>query len=221
MVAQVARREGFQELDRKFRFLQRGGEMALPTRANVLEDLVAALMEQVVVVLDYRKFKGDRTTPTVEPLSLLVHDHQLYLLGRLKDDGSLRPYRFSRIYGVTMKEQNFDYPSEAEFDPRQVFATSFGVFLQEEKPVEKVVILLDLEWKNYVQSHRWHASQRVTKDPRGLRVTLEVKLCPELRQWILGFGKSAEVLAPTKLREEIAAEFEGGAIRYRTRTDRP
>lgn len=214
MVAQVARRDGFKELDRKFLFLHRGGEAALPDRAEELDDLIEALLAEKVVVLSYVNFQGKTTRPQVEPLSLVVHEHQLYLLGR-REDGSLRPYRFARIASVTVQGRSFEYPTRAEFDPSQVFSASFGVFLQDEQPIEKIEILLDAEWKNYVLKHRWHGSQRVRKDPRGALLSLQVKVCPELKQWVLGFGRSAEVLAPPSFRAEIARELEGGANRYR------
>jgi hypothetical protein len=38
-------------------------------------------------------------------------------------------------------------------------------------------------------------------------MTLRVPLSPELRRWILGYGKDVEVLEPKSLREDIRREW--------------
>jgi predicted DNA-binding transcriptional regulator YafY len=59
-------------------------------------------------------------------------------------------------------------------------------------------------WAFYAQHHRWHDSQRITKNADGsFDLTLHVRPCPELEQWVLRFGENVEVLEPADLRTKI------------------
>jgi hypothetical protein len=62
----------------------------------------------------------------LEPLSIVVHDHQLYVVGR-DHQGGLHPHRFSRISSVDVLDDSFQYPGRTEYDPDQVFRDSFGI----------------------------------------------------------------------------------------------
>src|SRR2546423_9880773 len=106
--------ERFQDFRRQFVFLVRGGEKALPENEEVLEEVVDALQRRRPLQIRYRNFQGALRSVRIEPLSLAVYDHQLYVIGRprgregraLSAPGGGRgpqhptaphPYRFSRI----------------------------------------------------------------------------------------------------------------------------
>ena len=88
--------ERFQDSRRQFVFLVRGGEKALPEKEDVLEEVVDALQRRRGLQLRYRDFVGARKSVRIEPLSLAVYDHQLYVIGRPRG-GPTHAYRFSRI----------------------------------------------------------------------------------------------------------------------------
>lgn len=48
----------------------------------------------------------------------------------------------------------------------------------------------------------------------GIDLTMEVGGTTELKGWILGWGASAEVLAPEELRREVAEEAHKMASKY-------
>jgi len=197
------RRQGvFRDIDRKFWFWRRGGEVALLERGGLLDDVLEGVLQHKVLSIEYMRFSGALERLRVEPFSIVVHDHQLYVVGRT-DETKLHPYRFARMQSAEVLGDTFTYPSRAEYDPQKVFKDSFGIFL--DLPVQEVELLLSRRWLPYAQSHRWHDSQKVTVASDGrVHVRLRARVCPELEAWVLGFGEEAEVVAPQKLRERIA-----------------
>jgi hypothetical protein len=214
LIIRQCRRGGiFRHIERKFVFLSQGGEVSLPDESGQLDDLIEAVLHEKRVTFNYQDFGNTGSRRTVKPLSLTVYNHQLYLMARL-EEGSLRAFRFSRIKNAEVTDSTFEYPSRAEYDPEQVFASSFGVFMSDSGPVERVEVRLAPRWATHVRTHRWHRSQKATFADDEVRVTLDVHLCPEVEAWVLGFGDDAEVIAPMELRERVARKARGMAQRY-------
>lgn len=204
----------FKDIDRKFFFHERGGEAALPGNAQTLSTIVQAVLERHVLRLHYTDFEG-KVFPklNVQPLSIMVYQHQLYLIGATTKR-PVHAYRFARIRHVDVLDRRFSYPPVSAYDPRQVFQNSFGIFLDPTLPVVDVHVRLSSRWKNYVKGHRWHRTQSAQQDRDGVVVRLHVAMCEELEQWILGFGEHAEVIAPPELREKIGRRLAEAAARY-------
>jgi len=195
--------ERFQDSRRQFVFLVRGGEKALPEKEEVLEEVVDALQRRRGLQLRYRDFEGARRTVRIEPLSLAVYDHQLYVIGRPRGRPA-HPYRFSRIEAAEPAGGTFQYPDKDSYDPERVFGDSFGIFVDEKYPVENIEVSLSPRWATFVRSHRWHRSQESFVRAGRVHVRLRVRLCPEVISWILGFGPDVRVLEPVALRRRIA-----------------
>ena len=195
--------ERFQDSRRQFVFLVRGGEKSLPEKEEVLEEVVDALQRRRGLQLRYRDFKGSRRSVRIEPLSLAVYDHQLYVIGR-PHGRPAHPYRFSRIESAEAVGGTFQYPDKDSYDPERVFADSFGIFVDEEYPVQNIEISLAPRWAAFVSSHRWHRSQESFVRAGRVHVRLRVRLCPEVVAWILGFGPDARVVGPLLLKRRIA-----------------
>src|SRR5207237_699751 len=146
--------ERFQDSRRQFVFLVRGGEKALPEHEDLLEEVVDALQRRRGLQIRYRAFCAPGRSVRIEPLSLAVYDHQLYVIGRPRR-GQPHPYRFSRIEAAEAAAGTFQYPDKDSYDPERVFADSFGIFVDEKYPVENIEVSLARRWAPYVRSHRW------------------------------------------------------------------
>ena len=207
VIGRTKRGSVFKDIDRKFWFLARGGELALLDRAHLLDEVIEAVLQHRVISVEYTRFEGVTTRMRLEPLSIAVHDHQLYVVAR-GDDGRLHPYRFSRLTDVDVLDESFPYPTRSEYDPAQVFRDSFGIFLN--LPVEDVELKLAKRWASFARTHRWHTSQVVDVARDHVRVKLHVRVCPELEAWIRGFGGDVEVVAPVGLREKVERQGPAG-----------
>jgi predicted DNA-binding transcriptional regulator YafY len=212
-----SRLQARQAVERRYVFLVRGGESALPERAALLETIVDALENRQLIKLRHKSHLGKRLSATVQPLSLAIYDHQLYLLAK-PEGGVAGPYRFSRIEEATPQGKHFKYPTANEYDPELVFADSFGVFVSPRYPLEDLELELAGHWESFVDSHRWHRTQRVEHAGDKVRIFMRVRICPEVTSWILGFGEDAFVVQPKSLRQEIKRRFALAANRYGRRS---
>jgi predicted DNA-binding transcriptional regulator YafY len=199
----TAHPERFQDFRRQFVFLVRGGEKAFPEQEELLDEVVDALQRRRGLRIKYRSFDGKRQSLRIEPLSLAVYDHQLYVIGRSRA-GETHPYRFSRIEAAEAAGGTFQYPDKDRYDPERVFADSFGIFVDAKYPVQHIEVSLAPRWTTFVRSHRWHRSQESFVRGGRVHVRLRVRVCPEVIQWLLGFGADVQIIAPVALRERIA-----------------
>lgn len=208
------RGEAYGDLERKFVLAPRGGESALPEAGDALDVVIDALLENRRLRFDYTH--NDRTTDslTIEPLSLVVYDHQFYVLAK-RGDGGLYPYRFARMKKVEKLDDVFVYPLKGEYDPKSILAQGFGIHTHGTGPVEDVEVILSGAWATFALTHRWHPSQRATKLPDGrVSVVLQVRVCRELAAWILGFGEQAIVVRPASLVEVIGTRLNAATALY-------
>lgn len=209
------RGESFSDLDRKFVFAPRGGEYALPDAEENLDEIFEAVLKSKMLRFDYRHNAGEAESLTVEPLSLLIYDHQFYVLCR-RADGTLYCYRFSRISSADTSSRSFEYPSRIEYDPREVLEPGFGVHISGSGPVEDVEIVLTEPWASFATNHRWHPSQTAKRNDDGtVTVRLRVRHCREVETWILGFGENARVVRPASLRDKISKRLLDAIAQYR------
>lgn len=206
-------------VDRKFWFVRQGGEFSLPTNQHLLDELIDALLEQNHCEIEYEHFDGRVERIRILPLSAVIHEHQLYFMAR-NEKSQIRSYRFSRIRIANRQDEKFEYPSQAEYDPEQLFRESFGIFIGDDYPVKKVRLWLAERWRAFAQTHRWHPSQQVstalgTPRKNGIELSLRIRVCPEFERWVLSFGEDAEVLAPKSLRSKIAERSRLAASTYK------
>lgn len=206
-------RASFADIDRKFFFLRRGGEAAVERNVALLDVVVDALLDGHPVELEYRRFDAEVTRGVVRPLSLAVYEHQLYLIA-YNNRSLARIYRFARILNARAQQAHFEYPPSSTYNPEVLFRSQFGIIVDETKPIANVVVKLAPRWKVYVDDHRWHASQRTTIEGDHVVVRLDVRVCDELKRWILGFGHEAEIIAPTSLRDEVAESLRQAVTLY-------
>lgn len=203
VVAASHHRAAFTHIERKFIFLARGGELVLPERAGELDDLIEAVLYSRPATFKYRQFGGKTRHVRVNPLSIAVYDHQLYVIGQA-DAGLLHTYRFARITDVSVEKTSFNYPPVTQYDPVQLFRDSFGVFVGDDFPIADVEVRLSNKWRTYTDTHRWHPSQETDPHRDHVIIRIRVRLCPELEAWVLSLGEHAEVLGPRTLRQRIA-----------------
>ena len=100
------RGESYGDLDRKFFLAPKGGECALPEKREELDEIVDALLDDHLLRFTYRHNDGVADTVKVVPLSLVIFDHQFYVLCR-RQDHSLYAYRFARMNDVEADDETF------------------------------------------------------------------------------------------------------------------
>ena len=136
----------------------------------------------------------------------------LYAIGRADPPGQLRVFKAERITSASLTMTTFTPPEDHDLLDR--LDRAWGVWLTDEEPVE-VRLRFAPDVAARVAETRWHPSQRLERLPNGgLEMSITIASTVELLPWILGWGGHCEVLAPKRLRAEVAAELRCAADRY-------
>jgi predicted DNA-binding transcriptional regulator YafY len=190
-------------------------------RIEDVNDIITALLREERLRVTHESVSGERSDRgekrpasfVIEPYTLLVYKKGLYLAARSeRHGGQLRTFALDGFRGVEwLRGQKFEVP--AGYAPEQLTEGAFGL-IRGKEPV-KVRIRFDDKVARYVQRRMWHPTQRFRKVPGGgVEMTMEVRGTVEIVSWVLGFGGTAEVLAPPALRAAVAAELAAATRRY-------
>lgn len=186
-------------------------EQALSVRSSgagladveIFDALARAVMAGEEVSFAYHKLAGAQAEQrTVQPYHLGCLENQWYLFGYDTERRAVRTFALPRIRGVTPNGAKFRRPKN--FSLAKILEGSFAVF--EGGQARAVRIRFSGVAARLVGERVWHASQKLTRHRRGLVLEMRVGLSPDLRQWILGWGAEAEVLAPPELRRDLARD---------------
>jgi predicted DNA-binding transcriptional regulator YafY len=181
-----------------------------------LQDVIArgidASLRHRRIAMRYASASSRRTKDyTVEPLRFAYALGGLYLQAFVPEYGEVRTFAIERIRTLAVLDEQFQ-PRPLPVEP---FGHSLGVF---SGTPEDVAIEFDAGVAEYIREREWHRTQQVTDRPDGsIVVRLHVSVDQPLKQWILGFGPAARVLAPDALAAEVFEAAEGMRARYATK----
>ena len=182
-------------------------------RLEDVNDIMTALLREERLRVTHEGVSGGRKTFVIEPYTLLVYKKGLYLAGRSEGHGGeVRTFALDGFRAVEwLRGQTFEYPEA--YRPEQITEGAFGLIRGKE--TTRVRIRFDEKVARYVQRRMWHPTQRFRKlADGGVEMTMDVRGTVEIVSWVLGFGRTAQVVEPRGLREEVAAELARGAARY-------
>jgi predicted DNA-binding transcriptional regulator YafY len=179
--------------------------------ADTLDELITALIYCNPTDVEYVPHGEVGRTYRLEPLTLAVYRHGLYLFARDVNRDRIRIFaveRFSRV--SRLRRETFAYP--ADYHPRDVIRHAFGIFSGDPSDV---TVRFSARVAPYVRERKWHDSQSLDLlDDGGVRLRMQVTIAPDLLQWLLGFGADARVEGPEELVERVREEHRRAAARY-------
>jgi proteasome accessory factor B len=187
-------------------------------KADLLDDLLVAIEDSKQSIITYQ---SQRATEPVEyevhPYGLAFHRGSLYLVAWSRRHDQVRHFKLDRVAEVEIT--NFPFERPKDFDLSRHLAGSFGIYHGDGDLVARVRFRPAVA--RYVLEGRWHASQKLTREPDG-SVLGEFRLSSttELKAWVLSFGANAVVLEPDSLRREIAEELRKCLAAYPAPTPR-
>jgi predicted DNA-binding transcriptional regulator YafY len=195
--------ERTRDLDRKFMAV---AEHAKDYRrdGDVLDEIVSALLHGQPADAEYAPpARGFGRLYRLEPLTLAMYRQGLYLFARDVHEGKIKTFAVERFLRFSrLRRERFTYPED--FDPRAYVATAFGIMRGEP---QRVVARFSRDEAPYIRERRWHPSQTLDVLPDGeVRLTLDVAVTQELREWLLGFGARVRVEAPADLAQFLRDE---------------
>ena len=178
--------------------------------------LTQAWAERRVVSLDYAPApyapEAAPRTARVRPYLIepSLQTHALYLIGWDETRDAMRTFKVERIRDVSLTPDSFP-AAGAEVDG--MFERAWDIIADQE-PIE-----VELRFAPHVASRvreaRWHPTERVAEQADGSLTWRATVAGPiEIRLWILSWGDDVEVVAPTALRDDVAATHARAAAAY-------
>jgi len=186
-------------------------------QSGIIETLITACEDRKETSIRYRSYGSkEEQRYTIHPYALITQMGTLYVLGYSCKRNKMRVWKLNRIVETERLKTTFIKPKQSDIDNWR--RRGFGVFVFDDKPVQKVRIKVDGPMARYVQEHHWHETQEI-KQQKDNSVIVQFEVVPtrELTNWILNLGCNAEVLKPKSLRLDVAAEIEKMHRRYSTR----
>jgi predicted DNA-binding transcriptional regulator YafY len=179
---------------------------------NLFEVIQLALLYQNPITLEYKPRRANQSFQSqVHPYSMVHHRGDLYLLCFVPKWNGMR---YLAVEGIKKAER-----SKERFEIREDFSASdflnvpFGIFHGE--PVS-VKILFDKELTDYIRGRTWHPTQKIKATGDGeILLSMAASGKEEIKAWILGFGRKAEVISPKSLRDEIQKDLLKSLTQYR------
>ncbi len=181
-------------------------------KGDLIDRITIGIEDQRAVFLTYQSLRAtEAVTYDMFPYGFAYHLGSIYLVGRKREDDSIRHWKVDRIENAEVTEFPFRMP--AGFDLQEHLAKSFGIY-QTDGDVH-VKVRFSPTVARRVEESRWHNSQKLTHEKGGsLIVEFDLDTTEEIKEWIFSFGQHAEVLEPEELRRAIIEEVESLRQKY-------
>lgn len=189
-----------QHLDRKF--------VAVPEHrkdhtgdADLLDEVLSALLYQNPSLAHYAKVAGPTKRYSLQPYTLAVYRHGLYLIAMDVEEQRIKTFAIDRFRHFERRRgEHFDYPED--YRPDTLYRDAFGI-IGGGRPIA-VELRFNRRVSPYIRERIWHHTQQVepTGDG-GVTLRMRVAMGPELVQWIMGFGPDVRVEGPSELADRV------------------
>jgi predicted DNA-binding transcriptional regulator YafY len=202
-------------LEDRMRFLP-PAPRAHAARAEELDHLFQAVAELRVLRLKYRARPADKPERiTLHPYAMVLHDGAFHCVGHHVEERRRGVFAFDQMSDLVSFEGDcFTLPDD--FDLESFLHGELGVTAPGPAAAAHVLVEFDARAAERVRARKIHPTQRVATAPDGrVRLSFFAPDLERVKSWILGFGDSARVLEPPALVEEVRAQLERAAARYR------
>lgn len=185
-----------------------GGQEHIPV-------ILEALRKKKKVKFEYHSFYNDNNTEkVVEPYGLKQSRKRWYLVGKEEDTDFLWLWALDRISQLKILDE--DYQFDKNLDVQRHFKDVIGVNVDTENyGVEKVVVRIIGNQRNYINSLPLHPTQRVIEEHKDYS-DYEFTVLPEYEfiHAILQIGEDAEIISPEWVRADIKNRIEEMMKKY-------
>lgn len=184
-----------------------------PMRSEQIPQLIDAIRNNFIVEFNYINFRqGDEVKHVkAEPHFLKESNQRWYLLA--KESGILKTYAIDRIYRIeTLENEKFERDKSIDIDG--LFRDCFGIWRQEEIPVEDIELSYSSLDGKFIKTLPLHHSQRIIRDTdEEFRIALRLRITNDFVMELLSRSSSLTVIRPQHLRERVYKIFEEAAKR--------
>ncbi len=138
-----------------------------PYEGGYLQQVIDAMKRSLKVSIAYRRYGVETARKFVlEPYCLKLHKKRWYVLGRIHRNATadkpeadyFATFSFDRILQLDITGQKFTM--DADFDAAEYFGESFGIFVDDNTPAERVVLRAFGQERYYLRDLPLHATQQ-------------------------------------------------------------
>jgi predicted DNA-binding transcriptional regulator YafY len=175
-------------------------------RKLIVGKLYEAVNANRLVCFVYRNLKGEETTRTVEPMTLLYKGSSWYLLGYCRRRGAFRMFHIGRMRDVELKLTTF---KRRPFSQRDFFNGEF-------KSQKSISLVLRFPIDFRIKVEEFYPPESVQEKDGFLYVSSRLPEDEWLYGMILSWGDRCEVVEPQAVRKRIKSIVNKMADRYQT-----
>lgn len=178
---------------------------------EIINQVNQAATECRCIEMAYQPLRCEtETVRKFNPDKVWFFDGTIYLIGFCHLREEVRTFVLDRIKMLRSTDETFEVP--ADFDLAQYMRHSFKVM---QDRLYEVKIRISPAWSKYVGEKIWHESQRMRKCKDGsLEITFHVAGLDEIKQWVMGLGSEAYVVAPGELKDLIKDDLKKTLTQY-------
>lgn len=185
----------------------------IPSGRVFLTSIMDAMVSGVKILIDYKKYTSEFVERlTVHPYALKEFEKRWYIVGFCQERNGMRVYALDRVTWLKISDERFVMPADFEVD--NLFATSFGIYIPENKACTVRFRATEMEAK-YLRDLPLHHSQQEGTTEDGW-VNFEIFVCPN-EALVMEFcrrGGRIEVLSPESLRNSVKERIREAASLY-------
>lgn len=173
-----------------------------------LEDKIAkinyAMSRGRTLSLNYLSLnKNNLTIEKLDCYNLIFREGAWHAIGYNHRKDSVQTFRVSRISSLKITDEIYMRPYN--FSLKDYIRDNWGSFKEGKI---KVTIKFSEEAVPLIKSGKWHISEELEiLEDGSVLFNLYVDETGELKNWVIGFGRNAELIEPQQLREEIKQEL--------------
>lgn len=174
-------------------------------RSKYMPQLIYAVRYQHPISFTYTLYR--RGGELIKKTNILPHyikeSNQLwYVLAYDTNGTQLKSYGVERIQDLLVHEEHFE--RLLDVDVKNMFNDCYGIWNDEEKPVEEIILQYDDRDGYFLKAMPLHHSQKILiDDGRIFKISLRLKITNDFVMALLARSRSLEVIAPLHLRERI------------------
>lgn len=180
------------------------------SREQLYRDIKTAILARRLIRFDYYGKQGQMSHRTVEPVQLLFKEYTWYLKAFCRERSAWRLFKLFRMKRLELLEESFV--------PREECPQKEGDHSGEKKDEPFTFIDIWIDQKEAYRIYDRFDEEEIEVLPDG---NFMVHMHAVVDDWvygvILGFGSSAEVLAPEAVRHEVMQRIREMAKRYEIR----
>ena len=187
---------------------------------NLIDQTLISMVDSCALRIKYRSIKACRSkTYDIYPYNFVYWNASIYLIGYCCRDRKIKIWKVDRLYDAqSLPKRKF---SRKDFDVEQFLSNAVAPFVGETS-VELVTVRFTGYAARIVTEEKLRPIEELVKEPSGAVVAkIRTETGKSFTRWILGFGRHAEILAPSSLRQQFFSELDSVQELYRREVDDP